>query len=141
VQTNGAAPLAAGHFAVVRFLGWDWFKEVSYRLPGCDRVRWRRFTCLTMPLRISLIISRRRPRRVRRIAIRQRPCEFIRPLPVELVPLEHLLQRPRPEKEPDPLTARQRPLRPAGALRRERVAAILVDYPVEDPGLSRRSGR
>ena len=40
-----------------------------------------------------------------------------------------------------PVAARQRPLRTAAALRRERVAVVFVDDPVEDPDLSRRSGR
>ena len=53
------------------------------------------------------------------------------------VKLTHLsddvLQRPRPEEEVDQLAERQRPRRAAGALRRERVAVVLIDDPVEDP--------
>ena len=55
-----------------------------------------------------------------------RPREILRPVPVEPVPLEHFLQRP---------------LQAAGALRRERVDAVLVDDALEDPVLARRSGR
>jgi len=61
------------------------------------------------------------------------------------VKLTHLsddvLQRPRPEEEVDQRAERQRPRRAAGALRRERVAVVIVDDPVEDPVRACGSGR